>query len=147
MTFVRGYPKPANSGRKKGSRNRHTLAAAPKTYPDALEHLASVVAAKDDPLITPDLRLRAAIALAQYQHPKPVSLRSIDPIDYAAPKGVEEARSAILELGGRLAKGEIPVEFHDAPVAGLKAYLGDKAVEQQKKLDELEEALRSGDTT
>jgi hypothetical protein len=94
---VRGYPKPANSGRKKGSRNRRTLAAALKTYPDALDHLASVVAAKDDTTITPDLRLRAAIGLAAYQHPKPFPLREtfVGPIDYAAPKTVDEARAAM----------------------------------------------------
>jgi hypothetical protein len=145
MRFVRGQPKPAKGGRKKGVRNKRTVAAASKAaHPDALDHLAAVMAAKDDPTITPELKLRAAIGLAAYQHPKPFPLKEtfVGPIDYAAPKTVEEARRAILELGQRLAKGEIPVELHDALVGGLKAYLGDRAAEQQKKLDELEAALR-----
>jgi|SRR5271165_2441686 len=141
MVFAPGHKK--EGGRKPGSRNRRTLAAASKApHPDALDHLAAVIASTDG-TITPDLKLRAAIALAAYQRPKPFPLRSIDPIPYTAPKTVEEARSLILELGERFAKGEISVEAHDALIGGLKAYLGDRAAEQQKRLDELEEALSS----
>jgi hypothetical protein len=63
MAFARGKSRPANSGRRKGSRNKSTLAGAPKTYPDALEHLAKVMTSADG-TITPDLKLRAAVALA-----------------------------------------------------------------------------------
>jgi hypothetical protein len=139
MAFANGKPRPANSGRKKGARNKRSLAGAPNTYPDALEHLAKVMTSADG-TVTPDLKLRAAVALAQYQHSKPTPARCgtlIDPIPYTAPKTVEEARSLILELGERLAKGEIPVEQHDALVAGIRAYFGDKAAEQQKILDDL----------
>ena len=66
--------------------------------------------------------------------------------DYAAPKTADEARGLILELGERLAKREISVEAHDALVGGIKAYLSDKAAEQQKRLDELEDALRGGES-
>src|SRR5271166_3092209 len=146
MAFAKGKPRPANSGRQKGARNKRTLAGAPKTYPDALEHLASVMASTDG-TITPDLKLRAAIALAQYQHSKPTPLKetyvAVD--DYTAPKTVEEARALILALGERLAKGEIPVELHDSLVNGIRAYLGDKAAEQQKILDELADFLRHGE--
>ena len=146
MAFARGKPRPANSGRRKGSRNKSTLAAAPKIYPDALEHLAKVMASTDE-TITADLKLRAAIALAQYQHSKPTPLKEtyIAVDDYTAPKTVEEARALILALGERLAKGEIPVELHDALVAGIKAYLSDRAAEQQRMLDELKDTLRGGD--
>ena len=63
-----------------------------------------------------------------------------------SPKTIEEARRAILELGERLAKGELPIELHDALVNGIKAYLGDRAVEQEKILARLEGSLRGGDT-
>jgi hypothetical protein len=53
------------------------------------------------------------------------------------------AREAILALGGRLAKGEISVELHDGLINGLRAFLGDKAAEQKRRLAELEENLRS----
>jgi hypothetical protein len=65
----------------------------------------------------------------------------IGPIDYKAPGTVEEARAAILALGERLAKGEISIEAHDALLNGIKAYLGDKAAEQQRQLDQLKEDL------
>jgi hypothetical protein len=147
--FARGKPRPANSGRKKGVRNRSTLAVESKGYPDALDHLATVMAAHDDPTITPDLRLRAAIGLAAYQHPKPTPARDetfVGPVaGYRPPKTVDEARAAVLEFGARLAKREISVEAHDALVGGLRVYLGDRAAEQQRQLDRLEDALRTGD--
>jgi hypothetical protein len=93
------------------------------------------------------MRLRAAIGLAAYQSPNPTPPRTetfVGPIGYAAPKTVEEARSAILALGERLAKCEISVEAHDSLISGLRAYLGDKAVEQQRALDRVEDSLRSG---
>lgn len=98
-----------------------------------------------DPAITPDLRLRAATTLAAYQHPKPSPSHTeafVTVDGYEEPKTVDEARALILKLGARLAKGEISVVAHDAIVGGLRAYLGDKAAEQQAKLDELEAALR-----
>ena len=101
MVFTNGRAK--TGGRKRGSRNQRTIAAAAR--PDALAHLEKVMESTDG-TITPDLKLRAAIALAQYQHSKPVPMRGgtlIDPIPYTAPKTVEEARAAILELGERLA--------------------------------------------
>jgi hypothetical protein len=146
MSFATGHAK--SGGRKKGARNKRTVAAAPQTYPDALEHLAKIVATtpETDPTITQELRLRAAIGLAQYQHPKPWMSRFIGPIDgYAAPRTVDEARATILELGARLAKREISVEAHDALVNGLRVYLGDRAAEQQRQLDRLEDALRTGE--
>jgi hypothetical protein len=83
------------------------------------------MAAKDDPTITPDLRLRAAIGLAAYQHPKPFPPKEtfVGPLDYAAPKTVQEVRAAILELGERMARREISVEAHDALINNLRSYL------------------------
>jgi hypothetical protein len=147
MTFAIGAPRPSNAGRKKGARNKRTLAAEPKTYPDALEHLAKIVAT-DDGTITPELKVRAAIGLAAYQHPKPAPLRVetfIGPIDYTVPTNPEGARAALLALGERLARREISVEAHDALVNGIRAYLGDKAAEQERRLSELEDAMRQGE--
>ena len=143
MSFANGHAK--MGGRRKGSRNKRTLDAAPRL--DALDHIEKVMAT-DDGTISPDVRLRAATVLAMYQHPRPAPTRAgtfVRVKGYAAPKTVEAAREAILELGLLLAKGEISVEAHDALVGGLKAYLGDKAAEQQKKLDELEAFLPTGE--
>jgi hypothetical protein len=130
---------------KTGGRKKSVSAAL--IYPDALDHLAGVVASKS-PNVTAELKVRAAAALAQYQHPKPTAPKVetfTAPIDYARPASVEAARERILELGERLAKGEISVEIHDALVGGLRAYLGDKAVEQERLLAKLEADLGKGD--
>jgi hypothetical protein len=132
--FTQGTPRPANSGRKQGARNKRTVPA--EAYPDALAHLTAVMTAKDDPLITPELKLRAAIGLAAYQRPKPTPSHteaSVAVEGYEEPKTVEEARALILTLGARLAKGEVSVQAHDALINGLKAYLGDKASSPDSK--------------
>jgi hypothetical protein len=70
----------------------------------------------------------------------------VGPIDYVAPATVEEARARILELGARLARGEISIEAHDSLVGGLKAFLGDKAADQERRLADLEaKAIVAGD--
>jgi hypothetical protein len=143
MSFANGHAK--MGGRQKGKRNKRMLDAAPRL--DALDHIEKVMAT-DDGTISPDVRLRAATVLAAYQHSRPAPTRTETFVvvnSYAAPKTVEEARLAILELGLLLAKGGVSVEAHDALVGGLKAYLGDKAAEQQKKLDELEAFLPRGE--
>jgi uncharacterized protein with von Willebrand factor type A (vWA) domain len=68
----------------------------------------------------------------------------IGPIDYTAPATPEEARAMILVLGERVARNEISVEAHEVLLNNLRAYLGDKAAEQQRTLDDLEDALRNG---
>jgi hypothetical protein len=145
MTFTQGHAK--TGGRKKGVRNRKTVAATPKTYAEALEHLAAVVAADEDQAITRELKVRAAIGLAAYQHSKPAPTRIetfVGPINYAAPKTPEEAQQTILDLGERLARREISIEAHDALIGGIRAYLGDKAAEQERRLCALEDRLREG---
>jgi len=112
--FSQGRAK--TGGRKSGSRNKRTIAAAAR--PDALAHLEKVMTSTDG-TITPDLKLRAAIAFAQYQHSKPApTYVAVD--GYEEPKTVEEARTLILKLGARLANGEISVVAHDALVNGLR---------------------------
>jgi hypothetical protein len=102
MRFTSGAPRPANAGRRKGSRNKRTLAAAEKL--DALKHLVEVIENKEG-TITPDLKLRAAIALAGFQYPRPAPVQTemfLTPVDYTAPKTPEEARQTVLSLGERL---------------------------------------------
>jgi hypothetical protein len=43
-----------------------------------------------------------------------------------------------------VAQNEISIEAHDVLLGNLRAYLGDKAAEQQRTLDELEDAVRNG---
>ena len=134
MSFAPGHAKAG--GRRKGARNKRTLAAEPKTYPDALGHLAAVMAAKD-PTITPELRLRAAIALAQYQRPKPTSLKPVpgQPIDLEPPKSAEEAREAIAKITSMIARTEIDGEHGGRVIAGLEAFLAARAAELEAEVE------------
>jgi hypothetical protein len=70
----------------------------------------------------------------------------IEPVDYTAPTTPEEARATILVLGERVARGELSIEAHAVLLDNLKAYLGDRAAEQQRMLDDLETAVRNGET-
>ena len=144
MAFTPGAPRPANSGRKRGARNKRTLAAAEKL--DALKHLVEVIE-NDDGTITPDLKLRAAIALAGFQHPRPAPVQTemfLSPVDYTAPKTPEEARQTVLGLGERLARGALSLQAHDALVAGLRAYLGDAAMALEEQVAALEDLVHYG---
>ena len=70
----------------------------------------------------------------------------IEPVDYTAPTTPEEARATILVLGERVARGQLSIEAHAVLLDNLKAYLGDRAAEQQRMLDDLETAVRNGET-
>jgi hypothetical protein len=135
MAFQKGH-------KKFGGRKRGSIRAL--DHPDGLVRLVAMMES-EDPLITPELKLRAAIAVASFQHCKPTAPRAetfiTRPIDYKAPETVEEARGTILTLGERLARAEISIEAHDALVNGLKAFLGDRAAEQERLLAQLQEDL------
>jgi hypothetical protein len=84
------------------------------------------MAAKDDPTITPDLRLRAAIGLAAYQHPNAAPLRVetfVGPIDYTAPTTPEEARAALRALGERFARRESQLVEDQAQLSAVRERL------------------------
>ena len=142
MTFARGQPRPANAGRKKGSRNKHTIAAASafastSQYPDALAYLAKVMTSANDPLVTPDMRLRAATVLAQDQAPRPFPLRQVTgaPFDFALPKTAQEARDLIAELTSKMAREEIDREYAGDVIAGLKAFLDARAADLEAEVE------------
>jgi hypothetical protein len=129
-------------GRKKGTPNRRT---------EQLRRL--IVPINDDDRAIIDRVIAGArngdhVSLQIYfRYLRPAPPRSetfTSPIDYVKPETVEAARERILELGERLAKGEVGVENHDALVGGLKAFLSDKAADQQRELDRLKEDLGRG---
>jgi hypothetical protein len=126
-------------GRKKGSLNKKT---------ELQRRLIEAVNADDKTIvdgIIRDAKNGDPEARRLYlRHLRPPLSRQnfVGPIDYVAPKTVEAAREAILPLGERLARNEISVEAHNALIDNVKAYLGDKAAEQQRILDDLEIALR-----
>ena len=140
MVFAPGQPK--IGGRKPGVRNKMTIAAQER--PDALAYVQMVVATEDG-TITPDVRLRAAGILARYQHPQPspsCTETYVKVPGYVAPTTAEEAGQTLIALGEKLARGEISVEAHDALTGSLRIFLNSKAIDQEKRLAEIEETLR-----
>jgi hypothetical protein len=141
--FAKGAPRHPNAGRRAGTPNQGTVRAA------------RLISEGDDKIIVDKITAAAKngddraqqLYLRHLRPPPPRPETFIGPIDYVRPTDVEGARDAILNLGERAAKREISIEAHDTLVNGLKAYLADKAAEQQRKLDELEEALRGGGTS
>ena len=111
-----------------------------------MAYLVKVMQSEDDPLVTPDMKLKAAICISQYQHPKPtpMQIETFINLDYAAPKSPQEARDLILSLGERATRGEISVQAHDLLIGNLCAYLTDKAAEQEEKLAAIERHIRYG---
>jgi hypothetical protein len=139
MTFVKGKPRPPNAGRRAGTPNKAT------------ERARRLIAEGRDRAIVDKItegaetgdRAFAAMYLKHLRPPRPRET-FVTPIpDYAKPASIEAARQAILDLGERLAKGELSIEAHDALVGGLRTYLNDKAAEQQRLLEQYE-AERDG---
>ena len=137
--FAKGASKPAGSGRRAGTPNRGT------------ERARRLISEADDKAIVDqivrDAKANNPHALQVYfRHLRPPTPKEtyVGPVDYTAPKTIEEARALILELGERLARREIPLEAHDALLNGVKAYLSDVTAEQERRLSALEEALHGG---
>jgi hypothetical protein len=143
MPFVKGKPRHPNAGRRKGTPNKGTVRAR------------RLIAEGDDRKIVDGIIAAAKVRYPAgeriyFQYLRPSQPRAgtlLVPIDYKVPETVEEAHVTVLKLGGRLAKGEISVEVHDALVAGIRVYLASKAAEQQRQLDAIEAELAMKDQT
>jgi hypothetical protein len=123
MTFTRGHAK--TGGRKRGARNRRTLAAAAK--PNALDHLVGVVTSTD-PIITPEMKLRAAVPLSQYQHAKPAPSKAIG-------RRQRGGAQHIARITSMIAKVEIDGEHGARIIAGLEAFLAARAAELEAEVE------------
>ena len=125
-------------GKQPGERNRATLMAERLLSKDVTAAMRKIGAAAKagDPWALKFIGERFV----------PLTSRQtfIGPIDYTAPTTPEEARAMILDLGERVARGELSVEAHAVLLDNLKAYLGDKAAEQERRVSELEDIVRNG---
>lgn len=137
MSFVRGQPRPSNAGRRKGTPNKGT------------ERARRLIAEGDDKAIVDKVveeakaNNPAALALYfRYLRPPLSRTTSVWPIDLEPPKSAEEARDAVARVISLIAKAEIDGEHGSRIIAGLSAYLGDLAAEQERRLSKLEDALR-----
>ena len=137
MRFVKGQPKTPGSGKRKGSVNKNT------------ERARRLIAEGDDKIIVNQV-VEAAKAgdrgaqqtYFRFVRPSPPAALTTPIAGYKTPDSVEEARELILWLGSQLAEGAIGATIHDALVRGLRAYLADKAADQQRELDQLKEDLK-----
>jgi hypothetical protein len=93
-------------GRRPGSRNKKTIFVTPKTYPDGLDHLAAVIASTDG-TATPDMKLKAAIAIAAYQHAKPAPSRHPTPFELPRIEGPADLPRAAQAVLAAAAKGDL----------------------------------------
>jgi hypothetical protein len=144
MPFAKGTPRPPNGGRKKGSLNRRTLEAKAKRF-DALEHLIKMAQSQEEG-VSNEVKLRALIAVANFQYSRPTPVKQIvQPVDVPPPTTALEARDSIARITGMLAKGEIDLDHGNAIIAGLQAYLRAKAAELEAEVDELR-ILRASET-
>jgi hypothetical protein len=127
--FARGNP---------GARHRATLMAEKLMSADAKEIVEKLVEkAKNGELWALKFIGERFVPLVSRQ-------TFMEPVDYTAPTTPEEARAMILVLGERVARGELSIEAHAVLLDNLKAYLGDKAAEQERRVSELEEIMRNG---
>jgi hypothetical protein len=108
-------------GRKKGAYYAKAL-----VHPDALIHLAETVASKD-PNVTPDLKVRAAAALAQYQHPRPTASKqpffTPKPFAFTRPTTLEEAGTETLRVAEVVALGELDHDTGTFVISALRTFI------------------------
>jgi hypothetical protein len=114
MKFAKGHTK--LGGRKKGAGNKRAV-----DQPDALRHLALAMA---DESLGPELRLRAAAALARFQCPVPSMPRTPalnpTPIDVEAPQTIEETRALAARLAVDILAGRLDIDAGNAALALLR---------------------------
>lgn len=139
MPFAKGAPKPAASGKKKGSVNKATLAAR-----------KLVTGADDKAIVTrvvEQAKVGDNVAIGYYlrflRPPVPRST-AIAPIELEPPTNAQEARDAIALITSMVAKGEADAVHGGAVIAGLQAYLNAKAAEFEALYEQ--EKAREGRT-
>ena len=119
--FVKGEPRPANAGRRKGTPNKVT------------ERARRLISAADDKKIVDRVVTSAKLGRRRSApHLFPLSTSGaarsetyITPIGYIAPKTVAEARDVILALGERLETRSVATLWSETlpPVAEFPGYL------------------------
>lgn len=124
MSFTRGKPKPANSGRRAGTPNKGS------------ERARRLISEGDDRAIIDaiirDAKNNDAEARRLYlRHlrPPPPRGRPATPIDLPPPTSAREAQDAIAKVTSMIARCEIDGEHGSRVIAGLKEYRDGRAAE------------------
>jgi hypothetical protein len=126
MPFVKGQPKPPNSGRRKGVPNKvRRIRRGPK-----------VPLTEDERIIT-DVISKAKKGDIEFvklylRHLRAPPQMFLGPYTFKRPADLEEARAALLTLAVQLAAGKISLELHDAIREDIKIFLGSFAIDKLK---------------
>ena len=129
--FTKGKPKPKNSGRRKGTLNKRTLAR--KLEADADDKAIS------DRVIEAAKNGDAQATLTYYRFLRPPTAKVVGkPIDLEPPKTAQEARDGIAKITSMIARTEIDGEHGGRIIAGLEAYIAARTTELEEIVKRLQ---------
>jgi hypothetical protein len=129
--FTQGKPKPKNSGRRKGTLNKRTLAR--KLEADADDKAIS------DRVIEAAKNGDAQATLTYYRFLRPPTAKVVGkPIDLEPPKTAQEARDGIARITSMIARTEIDGEHGGRIIAGLEAYIAARTTELEEIVKRLQ---------
>ena len=129
--FTKGKPKPKNSGRRKGTLNKRTLAR--KLEADADDKAIS------DRVIEAAKNGDAQATLTYYRFLRPPTAKVVGkPIDLEPPKTAQEARDGIARITSMIARTEIDGEHGGRIIAGLEAYIAARTTELEEIVKRLQ---------
>ena len=129
--FTKGKPKPKNSGRRKGTLNKRTLAR--KLEADADDKAIS------DRVIEAAKNGDAQATLTYYRFLRPPTAKVVGkPIDLEPPKTAQEARDGIARITSMIARTEIDGEHGGRIIAGLEAYIAARTTELEEIVKQLQ---------
>jgi hypothetical protein len=101
-----------------------------------------------DPLITPELKMRAATALAAYQHSRPIGARpptfTPTPFELHPIATLKEASEEMLRIAGVVAAGALDHDTGQFLIATIKAFAETLTVVKTEREITLTDALKSG---
>jgi hypothetical protein len=129
--FTKGKPKPKNSGRRKGTLNKRTLARRLEADADDKAISGRVIeAAKNGD---------AQATLTYYRFLRPPTAKVVGkPIDLEPPKTAQEARDGIARITSMIARTEIDGEHGGRIIAGLEAYIAARTTELEETVKRLQ---------
>jgi hypothetical protein len=133
--FLKGKPRPASAGRRKGSLNKKTLRAAQARKPiDAADHKAIV-----DKVVEAAKNGDAQATQVYFRHLCPPTAKVVGkPIDLEPPSTAQEARDGIARITSMIARTEIDGEHGGRIIAGLEAYIAARTTELEEIVKRLQ---------
>jgi hypothetical protein len=147
-----GKGRPKTGGRRAGTPNKKTIARAaaalkrPESHVDALRFLSRIVRGRR-PNLTEELRTRAAIALASYQHPHPTPPRAPTfapkPFNLNKLTTLEDAGAEAQRIAAAVAAGELDHDTGTLLVNAVRTFMDSTAAIKAEREIALADAANS----